>query len=237
MQFNSPADMTVQMIARFVQRHKLCEEVKIGLRMLRPDSLCRILESQVLDSKLQNSNDRDEIVMHELQRLDGEVEAMVRKLRGKGRSKHRKRRSHGRSHRHNHNRTQSSSRSQSSNSDSTSDASRNWKRHRHRHHGRRKETSLQDTPDVSHSQTRMVRDPATWLSSLDSGRGTMMQYLQPLQQHFSDVSELTAVLLPAEEGGSLLTRIDPRLFELLGISQLGHRLLLAKGILALSNTS
>lgn len=71
---------------------------------------------------------------------------------------------------------------------------------------------------------------------LDGGRGAMSRYLQPLQDEFGDLSSLTATVLPKPVSSSVVGQIDPSLWEALGVEALGHRLLLAKGILKLSKT-
>lgn len=62
----------------------------------------------------------------------------------------------------------------------------------------------------------------------------MIRYLKPLQDEFGDLPSLTATVLPNPVSSSVVGQIDPALWDALGVDALGHRLLLAKGIVALS---
>eukprot|EP00927_Polykrikos_kofoidii_P022489 TRINITY_DN20965_c0_g1_i1.p1 TRINITY_DN20965_c0_g1~~TRINITY_DN20965_c0_g1_i1.p1 ORF type:complete len:654 (-),score=91.23 TRINITY_DN20965_c0_g1_i1:93-1994(-) len=73
-----------------------------------------------------------------------------------------------------------------------------------------------------------------WLLSLDCGRGVLLRYLSMLRQEFGTLGALTEALLPQPANQSVVGRIDPLLWEALDVSALGHRLLLARGIVALS---
>lgn len=73
----------------------------------------------------------------------------------------------------------------------------------------------------------------SWLLSLEP-RGGMLQYLEPLVREFTDAHQLTASLVPSGEGASVIAAVDPVIFEVLGVRSLGHRLMLAKGIVALA---
>ena len=75
-----------------------------------------------------------------------------------------------------------------------------------------------------------------WLLSLDLGKGTMIRYKQALLEQFDDMYQLSATVVFAEAAsGSLINRVDPCVFEILGNDiPLGHKFLLAKGLVALS---
>lgn len=73
-----------------------------------------------------------------------------------------------------------------------------------------------------------------WIKSLDGGRGAMVRYLEPLRREFGDLNALAATVLPKQTGGSVVGWIDASLWDALGVTALGHKLTLAKGIVALS---
>ncbi|CAJ1348196.1 unnamed protein product [Effrenium voratum] len=71
-----------------------------------------------------------------------------------------------------------------------------------------------------------------WLESLDS-KGSLLQYLPKLKEEFdADLGQLTSVRLANAEGG-VLSSIDSTFWQAIGVVRMGHRLLLAKAILAL----
>eukprot|EP00933_Yihiella_yeosuensis_P048316 TRINITY_DN4441_c0_g9_i1.p1 TRINITY_DN4441_c0_g9~~TRINITY_DN4441_c0_g9_i1.p1 ORF type:complete len:587 (-),score=170.14 TRINITY_DN4441_c0_g9_i1:103-1782(-) len=73
-----------------------------------------------------------------------------------------------------------------------------------------------------------------WLNGLDSGRGSMLKYFVPLRDEFDcDFTQIASVRLAEPIAPGALGSIEPSFFEALGIRQVGHRLLLAKGILKL----
>lgn len=72
-----------------------------------------------------------------------------------------------------------------------------------------------------------------WLMQLDSGRGALEQYFQPLCQEFGHLDAVKAALLLEPSSPSIVDRVDPSFFKALGVASLGHRLCLAKGIVAL----
>lgn len=62
-----------------------------------------------------------------------------------------------------------------------------------------------------------------------------MRYLPALRREFAGLQELAGALVSSPgEGKSVLSCIEPTVFQTLGIESLGHRLLLAKGIVALA---
>jgi len=73
-----------------------------------------------------------------------------------------------------------------------------------------------------------------WLEGLDNGRGSLLQYFGAIKREFdADFNMITAAKLPTPFTPGTLGSIDPSFFEALGCKPVGHRLLLAKGILAL----
>lgn len=76
-------------------------------------------------------------------------------------------------------------------------------------------------------------DMEAWLRGLDGGKGGLLRYLDAMQREFDDFEQLTGVVL--DRSASLLKAVDPVVFEALGVAPLGHKLLLARGILAIPN--
>jgi len=74
-----------------------------------------------------------------------------------------------------------------------------------------------------------------WLEDIDGKQGAFMRYFDVLQNEFDcDFSQICAVKLPAPvTQGSIVGCIDPSFWEIAGVKALGHRLLLAKAIMAL----
>eukprot|EP00747_Dinoflagellata_sp_TGD_P180767 gnl/TRDRNA2_/TRDRNA2_33794_c0_seq1.p1 gnl/TRDRNA2_/TRDRNA2_33794_c0~~gnl/TRDRNA2_/TRDRNA2_33794_c0_seq1.p1 ORF type:complete len:715 (+),score=92.32 gnl/TRDRNA2_/TRDRNA2_33794_c0_seq1:35-2146(+) len=73
-----------------------------------------------------------------------------------------------------------------------------------------------------------------WLSSLDRGVGALLQYFEVIRQEFeADFTQIAAARLPEPISPGTIGSIDPTFFEVVGVKPLGHRLLLAKGILEL----
>lgn len=70
-----------------------------------------------------------------------------------------------------------------------------------------------------------------WLRSLDP-EGSLLRYSDRIRKEFAHVSELKHAIV-APDAATPLQRLEPSLFEELGIKMLGHKLLLAKGISAL----
>lgn len=76
-----------------------------------------------------------------------------------------------------------------------------------------------------------------WLMGLDSS-GDMLQYLVPLRREFASLAQISAALVDKPGGGtSVLSCIEPSFFQALHVESLGHRLILAKGIVALASKS
>lgn len=74
-----------------------------------------------------------------------------------------------------------------------------------------------------------------WLSDLDGGRGALERYLQPLQDSYGSLKALAKTLLAEPLSSSVVGRVDPSLWDRLGVDALGHRLLIAKGVVALGS--
>lgn len=75
-----------------------------------------------------------------------------------------------------------------------------------------------------------------WVRGLDGGRGAMLKYFPAIESEFGDFSALAATVLPQQKGGSVVGWIDACLWDALGVEALGHKLTLAKGIVALSKS-
>jgi hypothetical protein len=73
-----------------------------------------------------------------------------------------------------------------------------------------------------------------WLEQLDGGRGVLLQYFEVLRREFcADLSRIAEMRLATPRSAGILGTIDAYFWELCEIKQMGHRLLLAKGINAL----
>jgi len=75
-----------------------------------------------------------------------------------------------------------------------------------------------------------------WVMDLDSGRGVFRRYLEPLQREFGELTALAASVLPKPVGNSVVGFIDASVWPALGVEALGHKLTLAKGIVALAQS-
>lgn len=76
-----------------------------------------------------------------------------------------------------------------------------------------------------------------WLLDLDGGRGSLMQFIEPLQREFGSLKEVAAAYCAdgtEEESASIVSCVDPVLFEALGVTSLGHKLMFAKGVTKLA---
>ena len=72
-----------------------------------------------------------------------------------------------------------------------------------------------------------------WLRNADAGKGILLQYSEALLREFGSKQELAASINEATPGTSKLQRVDPAVFETLGVRSLGHKLMFAKAITAL----
>ena len=73
-----------------------------------------------------------------------------------------------------------------------------------------------------------------WLKwKADDGKGTLLQYSEALLREFGSKQELAASINKATPGVSMVQRVDPAVFEALGVHLLGHKLMLVKAITAL----
>lgn len=74
-----------------------------------------------------------------------------------------------------------------------------------------------------------------WLLGLDGGRGSLMKFIDPLQREFGSLKEVAAAYCAEEEDStSIVNCVDPVLFEALGVTSLGHKLMFAKGVTKLA---
>jgi len=58
----------------------------------------------------------------------------------------------------------------------------------------------------------------------------MLHYLEPLDREFGSLLELAAAVSPVKPGESIVSAIDPLVFEVLDMRAAGHRLLLARAL-------
>lgn len=83
--------------------------------------------------------------------------------------------------------------------------------------------------------TEHTDDLAAWLNDLDQGKGALMQYLAALQSEFGSLAQVAAAANPAPASDSVLEAVDPLIFEAMCVQKIGHKLLIAKGVLALAS--
>ena len=251
---NLSQDLT-SAIARWVRDHHLCKEVELGMRILGPEKAHVIVTSKSTTDRIRGSSEPNEAAMLELRHFDGEVEAIARALRGgerSGRSGHRQSRGseegHGRSRggrrgvdggsRSRHHRLHheagggGAGRSGSRAGAVLRSAGRAPAAERARRDQRDEGKSA--APPSSRGVGGTSEEFETWLAGLDGGRGGLQRYLEPLRKEFANIGDLTQTILAKPKDSSFVGKIDSSLWEALGVEALGHRLLFAKGIVALA---
>merc|ERR1712196_228153 len=119
--------------------------------------------------------------------------------------------------------TDSTGVTQGAEGDSTIVSRRSRSRSRSRTGSRRRDFSKQ-----CNARNNILRD---WLASLDNGHGSMLQYQKKLEEEFDGSFFQIAA---AAHNGAAVASVDPVFFAALGVNKLGHRLILAKGVLALA---
>merc|ERR1712083_894571 len=72
-----------------------------------------------------------------------------------------------------------------------------------------------------------------WLRGLDDGRGEMLRYAEPIKQEFESLDTHCAAVLPEGSANSVLGRVDAAVWPVIGATKMGHKLLLAKGLVKL----
>lgn len=226
-------------INNFVRDLKVSFDFEMGLRILSPQILQHILSLKLPVGSA-------EAVLQEIRRADPEAEAIVRSLLQKEASRSSSPSSRGRGRR------KSKRKKKGKHKESK----------RYRSRSRRAEDAGQDEPggvwelpeeaDTRGAEEAGMREevlgeddgkwPAgsreqqlqEWLEQLDGGRGILLQYFESLRQEFSaDLSLIRDMRLATPRSNGILGTIDAQLWERCGIRQMGHRLLLAKGINAL----
>ena len=75
-----------------------------------------------------------------------------------------------------------------------------------------------------------------WLRNADAGKGILLQYSEALLREFGSKQELAASINEATPGVSKVRRVDPAVFETLGVCSLGHKLMFVKAITALQDS-
>jgi len=79
------------------------------------------------------------------------------------------------------------------------------------------------------------RELHEWLLALDGGKGALLRYLDVLKREFdSDFTQISAVRLAEPVAPGIVGTVDPFFWEVCSVKTIGHRLLFAKGIAALS---
>lgn len=84
------------------------------------------------------------------------------------------------------------------------------------------------------NRPQLEQELREWLAKLDGGRGALLQYFEVLCREFdADLRQLAAMKLDKPATVGFVERVDSNLFEVLGVKQMGHRLLMAKGVVGL----
>jgi len=244
-----PTEGTLELIARFVREHGLCDEVELGLRMLTADEVRHITSSASVKRRLCDASDANEAVLRELGPRDPEAASIVQALR----------RGRGRRHRHSHAKSERQRSRSSHESRACSKRGNNHRDHRRREavdrpaerlrrRERRSTAVSAQSPRAAATRPGGLlggdaagggscrsshKELIEWLRNLDGGRGAMLRYQEQLQREFDDLEAVAAALLPKPVSSSVVGCVDPSLWQVLGIEALGHRLLFAKGIVAL----
>lgn len=74
-----------------------------------------------------------------------------------------------------------------------------------------------------------------WLRGLDNGKGNMLRYFDAIKAEFdSDFMQLCELKLPDPVSPGIIGKINPLFWDVCGVRPAGHRLLFAKGIMALA---
>ena len=100
-------------------------------------------------------------------------------------------------------------------------------------HSRQEDNSEKDKAALERRGTQVVHD---WLLGLDHGRGCLLQYLDALVNGFdADILQISAAKLDVVDASlGPVHSIEPMFWEAVGVSKFGHKIMLAKAIIALS---
>jgi len=86
-------------------------------------------------------------------------------------------------------------------------------------------------PSSSSNGTVHNSELKCWLEGLEKGTAELMQYLAPLQAKYRSLDEvLAASMLEECQSGTWLANVRPSFWEELGVTKLGEKLSLAKGL-------
>lgn len=218
------SDDEVASIAKFRADHRLGDEVELGMRMLSPGRVKKVLDNlrdHWQDLPLARRND---FALSLIGKADPSVEALVRQL-DKAQDPHGPRRKRHRSSSKARHRSRSRRRERRSPC-----ATRPRRRSNGKHVRERWSRSLSRRARREGSE-RWARE---WVAGLDAN-GSMMRYLPAMEREFSSITEVRQAMVCRPSGNrSVLSCIEPSVFQSLGVESLGHRLLLAKGIIALN---
>ena len=99
---------------------------------------------------------------------------------------------------------------------------------------RRQKRKRSEQFEQAHQGKMMTTELEEWLRGLDKGKGHMLRYLPRLQHGFDNLHQIAAAWMPRGNDNSILDSLDPMIWAALDVQKLGHRLLIAQGIKALS---
>ena len=94
--------------------------------------------------------------------------------------------------------------------------------------------SLDAEAVIRGKKRKMTDELENWLRNLDDGCGRLLCYLPLLKREFDNLHQIAASYKPLGPGLSLLKSVDPAIFDAMRVEKVGHRLLIAQGIKALS---
>ena len=98
--------------------------------------------------------------------------------------------------------------------------------------GNESAASSRETPYIV-KEAIAYKELEEWLRNADAGKGILLKYSEALLSEFGSKQELAASINEATPGASKVQRVDPAVFEILGVHSLGHKLMFAKAITAL----
>ena len=101
--------------------------------------------------------------------------------------------------------------------------------------GNESAASSRETPYIV-KEAIAYKELEEWLRNADAGKGILLKYSEALLSEFGSKQELAASINEATPGVSKLQRLDPAVFETLGVRTLGHKLMFVKEITALQKS-
>lgn len=258
-----PGRVSGAAVAQFKDMYGLGDTVALGLRILPGEAARQIMENPLLRSRLGSvppPADKDWEVLLAFQQSDHpavrEAEAIVRKilegtaLEAAMETRKRGQSASGSSSSSTSTRTRNRHRGRPTKERRLAGKQKRGGARQRGRRGRRRRSSSYSSSSGSPRGGAGVRDslgPAgiqqeadadeeellNWLRNLDGGKGSLLQYFEPLKREFGNLVTVAACRIPGKTGPSVLDCVDELLFKALGVNLLGQRLLLARGVFEL----